>query len=153
MSNWIALTSEDLDDTKVAALMNALRSSALGATQDDPWEEIIATVVARIRAEVGQCERNTVDSDSAKIPASLKRLACRMAIFEMMGRLQMALSDDERDERRSDERLLVRISKCELAVEQPDTATAPEVQRTGGIEIVSTTPTARRATRASLRGL
>jgi phage gp36-like protein len=149
--NWLAITTDDLNDTKVAALVTALRSSALGSGQDDPVEEMIATVTARIRAEVGACPRNQVDSDTTKIPASLKRLGCRMVAFEMMGRLQIELNEDERDERRSDIRLLERIAKCELAIEIPDTPVPAEVQKGSTIEVVTETP--RQATRDKLKGL
>lgn len=149
--SWTTITTDDLNDTKVAALVTALRSSALGSGQDDPVEEIIATVIARIRAEVGACAKNEVDSDTTKIPASLKRLGCRMAVFEMMGRLQIELSEDERDERRADIRLLERIARCELAVETPDDPTESEVQHGGTIEVVTETP--RQATRDKLKGL
>lgn len=151
MPNWVTITTDDLEDTKVAPLVEALRTAALGASQDDPVEEMIATVVARIRAEVAGCSRNLVDSDTTKIPADLKRLACRMVVFEMMGRLQLPLNEDERDERRQDVRYLERISRCEVPVATPDSAAAPEVQQAGGFEQVGTTT--RQATRRTMRGL
>lgn len=149
--SWITLTTADLDDTKVAALLEALRSSALGTGQDDPVEEIIASVTARIRAEIQGCSRNQVDSDTTKIPASLKRLGCRMVVFDLMSRLQQDLTEDERSERKSDLRYLERIAACEVPIETPDNATAPDVQ--SGVRIAQVGTTNRRASRQTLSGL
>lgn len=149
--SWITITTDDLNDTKVAALVDSLRSSALAVGQDDPVEEEIATATAAIRQAIGTCPKNEVDSDTTKIPLSLKRLACRMIVFAMMGRLQMDLNQDERDERAADRRTLERIAECKLTIEAPDDPVASEGQQGGSMEVVNSTP--RQATRDKLKGL
>ena len=137
MSRWTPITASDLDDTKVAALVNALRNAALGAGQDDPVPEIIQSVVDRIRAEIAGCSRNQLDQDQTTIPKSLKRLACRMVITQAKNRLEMPLKEDERNQLRSDERYLERIARCEVPVDDPDNPITAPVQQTGGTTMVS----------------
>lgn len=152
MPNWITLIPDDLDDTKVAAVMAALRTAALREGQADPVTEVITRVTARIRAEIAGCARNRVDSDTTKIPADLKALACRMVVFEMMGRLPgQDLSEDERATRKEDLRYLERIARCDVPVATPDDAATPEVQQGGGFEQVGNP--VRLATRTKMQGL
>lgn len=120
MSNWTPITEADLKDTKVAALVDACRTAALGTGQTDPMPGIIANVVARIRAEIKGCSKNTLDANTAKIPADLKSLACRMVVREMQSRLRLALKDDEKEEWRQDVRYLERIASCDVPVAAPD---------------------------------
>jgi phage gp36-like protein len=138
MPRWTAITIDDLNDTKLAALVDALRTAALAGGQDDPSDEIIRNVVARIRAEISGCKTNVLDIDPTKIPNDLKSLACRMIIREMQSRLQEPLNEDERQEKRDDLEYLRRIAKCEVPVAVPDDPeTTPEVQQGGGVEVVT----------------
>jgi phage gp36-like protein len=148
---WTSITIADLRDTKVSALVEACRTAALGAGQSDPVPNIIANVVARIRAEVAGCSKNSLDADTAAIPADLKSLACRMIVREAMSRLQQPLNDDEREEQRNDLRYLERIARCEVPVAATDTPASGEVQSGSRIERVGI-PT-RVATREKLAGL
>ena len=140
MSRWITLTIDDLNDAKVAALVNALRNAALGSGQDDPVPELISSVTTRIRAEVAGCSRNLIDQDTTKIPASLKLLASRMVIVAAKNRLEMPLKEDERSQLRSDERYLERIAQCAVPIEDPDTPITAPVQQSGGVTLVSSRP-------------
>lgn len=135
MSRWVAITVDDLKAAKVAALVDACRTAALGGGQVDPMAEVISNVVYRIRAEIKGCRRNTLDADETHIPRDLRSLACRMVMRELQSRLQYALGDDEKEEQRNDLRYLERISKCEVPVALPDTALASEeVQSAGGVQ-------------------
>jgi hypothetical protein len=153
MPNWTAITVDDLNDTKVAALVDALRTAALAAGQDDPSDEIIGNVVARIRAEIKGCAQNVLDVDATKIPKDLKSLAARMIIRELMGRLRMPLTEDERIEEKNDLRYLERIADCDVPVATADTPeTTPSVQSGSAAEIV-TDRTDRKFTSDTLEGL
>jgi phage gp36-like protein len=125
---WIAITVDDLKDAKVAALVEACQTSALGTGQDDPTDTIIQDVVTRIRAEVAACRANSLDEDTTKIPADLKSLACRMIMRQCQSRLQIALNDDEREEQRNDLRYLERIAECKVPVSATDDPVTDEVQ-------------------------
>jgi phage gp36-like protein len=128
MSNWTAIATADLKDAKVAALIEAMQTAALGSGQTDPTPNIVANVVARIRAEIKGCAANQLDSDTTKIPADLKSLACRMIVREMQSRLQLPLNEDERQEKRDDLRYLERIANCDVPVVAPDNPVDGETQ-------------------------
>jgi len=129
--NWSAISIDDLNDAKAAALVAACRTAALGDGQADPVPNIIANVTSRIRAEISGCANNTLDADTTKIPNDLKSLAARIVMREAMSRLQQSLNDDEREEQRNDLRYLERIARCEVPVATPDDPiTSREVQST-----------------------
>lgn len=121
---WIILTFEQLDTAKAAALVTALRTAALGDGQPDPLPEIITAVTDRIRMEIAAGGKTRLSADPAKLPPSLKSLALRLVLREGQSRLNamgaMPLSDDEKEEWRQDVRLLERIAKGDITVEQPD---------------------------------
>lgn len=152
MARWTSITPDDLNDTKVAALVTALRTAALGSGQDDPVEEITANVVSRIRAEIRSCLDNLLDTDETTIPRDLKSLACRMVVREMQSRLQEALTEDERGEMRADLRYLERIAEGKVSIATPDNPQASsEVQTAGAIQIAR--KGCRRVTRETMEGL
>ena len=127
---WTTITTADLNATKLAPLMSALRTAALADGQADPVDAIKATVIDRIRRMISACRSNTVDADTTKIPESLKALACRMIVREAKDRLEIELTDTEKESWRVDEKELLAISRCEIPIETSDNATAPEVQST-----------------------
>jgi len=125
---WTSITITDLNASKLAPLVSALRTAALASGQSDPVDEIKATVITRIRNKVSTCATNKVETDTTTIPASLKALACRMIIREAKGRLEIDLTEDERTQQGIDEKELTAVSRCELVVDQADVPTAPLVQ-------------------------
>lgn len=129
MSNWVTITIDGIKDRKLAALVDALRSVALGEQQPDPTPNIIAAVTERIRTEVRACAKNSVDADEAKIPRSLLPEAVRMCIREMKGRLEMSLTDEELKAWDKDEENLRRVARCELAVTTPDDPSDGNIQQ------------------------
>lgn len=138
MSNWTAITEADLKDAKVAALIDAFSTAALGSGQTNPVPGVIANVVARIRSEIKGCSKNVLDADPAKIPADLKSLACRMIVRECQSRLRMPLKDDEKEEWRQDVRYLERIAACEVPVAAPDNPEAsPTVQNAAPVPSIA----------------
>jgi hypothetical protein len=128
MSNWTPITEADLNAVKMAPLMAALRTAALAEGQTDPVEAIVATVVDRVRRKIAACATNRVDADGATVPRSLLSLACRMVVREAKDRLEMEMSETEREAWRVDERELNDIAACKLPVELPDEAVDAPVQ-------------------------
>jgi hypothetical protein len=151
MANWVAISIDNLNNAKIAALVDALRTSALEVGQTERSAEIIEGVVNRIRAEVKGCATNQLDSDETKIPKDLKDLAVRMILRALKSAVEEPLMEDERADRDADERYLIRVSKCEVPIATPDDPIAGEVQAGGSVEIVSE-PT-RTVTRDTLKGL
>lgn len=137
MSNWIPITPDNLSDYKVDALVQALRTAALGAGQDDPSPAIIQSVIDRIRAECAGRRTNAVDANLSTIPKSLYPLAIRMAIRALKDRLEIALTDDERKQWSSDDTYLARIARCEVPIDLPDNPIAAPVEPHAAIQLVS----------------
>ena len=151
MANWINITVENLNNAKIAALVDALRTAALAEGQEERSAEIIQDVVNRIRDEIKGCATNQLDADSTKIPKGLKALAVRMVLRALKDAVEEPLTKDESDQRDLDERYLVRISKCEIPIATPDDPIAGDVQVGGAVEVVKAPqPT---VTRDTLKGL
>jgi len=122
MSNWTAITIQDLYDSQVAPLIDAANSVALGASQADRVTGTIAGVVLDIR---GQCARvNSLDSDTTKIPGSLKNLAVDMIYCRLKRSLQMELTEDERSNLKSCESRLQLIGDGKGFIDPPDSPIA-----------------------------
>lgn len=126
--SWTSITVADLKDAKVAALVEACQTAALGSGQTDPTANIIQDVVTRIRAEVAACRSNQLDADTTTIPSDLKSLAARMIMRQCQSRLQIQLNEDEREEQRNDLRYLERIAECKIPVAATDDPITDEVQ-------------------------
>jgi hypothetical protein len=128
---WIAITVDDLNDAKIAKLVTALRTKALGDSQTDPTPRIIQAVVNRIRRKVANNRKNRLDADETKIPKSLKKTAVVLTLAELKGRLEMALTADETKAVDKAEDDLKEIANGD-AIEEPDTPIAAPVQDTVG---------------------
>lgn len=128
--SWRSITDADLNAAKLAPLVSALRTAAIGDGQADPVNAIKATVVSRIRLKIQACASNVPDADESFIPDSLIALACRMILREAKSRLEMDLTDTEKKAWDVDERDLREIAACNLPVEAPTTATTPVAQST-----------------------
>lgn len=138
MSRWISITVEDLEDAKVAAMVDALRTAALQSGQTDPAPRRIQTVVDNIRRKIASCPQNQLDADTTTIPASLLDMAVDLILADLKGRLEIELTQDERDALARHTRDLDRIASCQDSVEQPDDAIDAEVQSTAGTPSVTT---------------
>ena len=148
--NWITLTASDLNDVKVAALVTAARTAALASGQSDPVDRVIAEVTQRIRTEIAAKGVHRTDTDTTKIPSSLRSLAARMIVRQLQSRLKIQLTEDERTEQKNDLRYLERIAANEVAVETPDNPVTPQIESGVGAQFVAKP---RRTTRTSLTGL
>lgn len=151
MPRWIPVTLSDLEDSKVAKLVTALRTKALAVGQTDPSVRVIASVVTDIRRKIASCRMNRTDADETTIPASLLPLATDLIIFRLKNRLEIPLTEDERNSQRSYESTLNRIAACDDVIEQPDDAETPAVESTSGTPSISNAgAVARRARRSGL---
>lgn len=151
MPRWIPITVADLEDSKVAKLVTALRTKALASGQTDPAPRVIASVITDVRRKIASCRTNLVDADETTIPASLLPLATDLIIFRLKGRLEIPLTEDERNSQRAHTDTLNRISACDDVIDQPDTPAAPAVESTSGTPRISNAGAlTRRARRSGL---
>jgi hypothetical protein len=127
--NWTTITLDDLKASGLAWVVEKAQDVSTGAV--DPAEEEIANAVSRVRRSVAS--GNPLDIDTAKIPGSLKGLTVRMALFALMERLRIPLSDDQRDTRKNDNSDLLRIADRKVLLEAPDDPmeTSPVPQNIG----------------------
>lgn len=135
--SWISITLDTLKEAKVAALIDAADSAALGSGQDNRAAGLIQGVVNEIRNAVATCPRNQVDSDTTKIPASQRDLAVDLIIARLKNAIEQDQSEDERSNIAERRRQLRDIAACDLVVDQPDTPVAPEVQQSGAAVVIS----------------
>jgi len=138
-NTWIVITRVDLDDYLLGAGMDAFSSAALEVGQTDPFLRIMPDVAARIRAEVRGCKANKVSNLANSIPPDLKTSACALIIEQMATRLSMGLPLTEAMKTAADkaDKYLVRISRCEVPITEPDDPqTTSDVQNGSIIETV-----------------
>lgn len=118
--SWIAITKSTLYDAKVAALIDATDTAALGSGQSSRAAAIIQGVVDDVRRKVASCRRNLLDSDVTKIPLGLKDTAVDLIIARLKVALEMDLSEDERRNVSKRDRDLNRVADCSDVVDAPD---------------------------------
>ena len=95
MPAWITIALNDLNDARVAELIEAFRTEELAAGQTDPMPRIIATVAAELRDCIAFGGR-TLSATADSIPAGLKDLAVGKIVRALKTRLLQAFTDDER---------------------------------------------------------
>jgi hypothetical protein len=137
MSRWISITVEDLNDAKIALLVDALRTKALADDQTDPTPRVTQSVIDLIRRKIASCRTNQVDVDETKIPRGLKTMAVDLIIAELKGRLEEDLTKDETEAIARHVADLNRIANCQDVVEQPDDAIDAPVEATSGRPSIS----------------
>lgn len=152
MPAWITITLADLNDARVAELVDALRKEELGAGQTDPMPRRIQTVVDEIRRCIAFCPSTPLDANTATIPAGLKDQAVEKIVRGLKGRLLLPLTDDEKDAEKLYQRRLEQLTRGEWPVDKPDTlAATPTVERSGASQVVSSDR--RNVTHDDVRGL
>ena len=153
MPNWIAITSTaDLEHYVVAALVTAINEAALGDTQDDRFTRVQADVISEVRMAVASNKTNELDSDTTKIPASLRPAACWLIANYMALGLGIALTEQQLDEVRNAREKLADVARGNLTVEEPDSVVDDsEAQAGAGAQLA--TYSDRTYTRDSQAGL
>jgi len=152
MPAWITLSLADLNDARVAELVEALRTEALGSGQTDPMARTIQMVIDEVRRCIAFCPRTPLDADTTAIPAGLKDMAVQKIVRTLKGRLLLPLSDDEKEAEKLYQKRLEQLTRCEWPVDIPATPiTTTPVQPSGGVSLVNSST--RQASRAKLAGL
>ena len=123
MSNWTPITADDLKSAGFGLIIDQAQTVSTGSV--DPVAEEIKKAVDDVRRScaIG----NRIDADPSKVPNSLKGLTVRKAVYALMRRLMLPLSDDDKDQESRDEKKLNRIEDKPGRVEVPDNAQADGV--------------------------
>jgi len=151
MPAWINISANDLRDYLLAEQVDALRSDERGAGQADPFINVSADIIRKVRSYIASNPENLVDSAELTIPPELKTDVCYLILAPLLGRLQIALSTDQGRMLDLAQTTLVALREKKLVVTRPDNAVAPAVQGGSAVELASSTR--RQATRESLAGL
>jgi hypothetical protein len=148
--NWTAIDATAVKTAKNAVFLDTARSIATAHGDGDPLPEMIADVVATIRAAVST--GNALDADTTKIPNSLKGMAVRMVVRRLKDYIQQPLTTDELKQADDDRSYLNRIIDGNIQFEKPDTSAGDaEMQEVGGLEQITGDGTV--ATRDTMKGL
>ena len=138
MPAWITIVLADLNDARVAELIEAVRKEELGAGQTDPMPRRIQTVTDEIRRCIAFRASTPLDADTTTIPTGLKDMAVEKIFRGLKGRLLIPLTDDEKDAEKLYQKRLEQLTRCEWPVDKPDTvATTPTVEKSGASRVVS----------------
>lgn len=138
MPAWITVTLADLNDARVAELIDALRKEELGAGQTDPMPRRIQTVIDEVRRFTAKCASTPLDIDTTKIPPSTKDNAVEEIVRRLKKRLLISLTDDEVRDDKKYQAMLEDLRDGKWPVDATDTpATTPTVTTTGSSQIIS----------------
>lgn len=120
MTNWIHLSTADIEDYLIAAQLQALRNQALGDTQDDPVTQATLDITQRVRAEVASCPRNRISATLESIPPELKVSAIALIIEAAQSRIPYFGMTEEQARNADNARaLLERVAAGTFAITQP----------------------------------
>lgn len=151
MPAWITIIAANLNDYLVAEQVDALRTAALAAGQADPFTNVSADVIRKVRQYIASNPDNVVDATELTIPPELKIDVCHLIIAPMLGRLGIALTKDQDKQLDLAHSTLIALREKKLLVSKPVDAVEPDVQSNNGAELASSTT--RRATTKALRAL
>lgn len=130
MPAWFTPSIADLNEARVAELVEALRSEELANGQPDPMPGIITKVTDEVRSCIGFCASTQLDIDSTKVPANLKDMIVQKIFRTMKGRLLQPLREDEKDEEEIYQDRLLKLTRCAWPVDKTDTPIATESVQT-----------------------
>lgn len=151
MSNWTPITLADLEDSKLAPLVDALRTAALADSQSDPAPRLVQKVVDLVRGKIKSNPKNVLDSDVTTVPKSLVSLTVDLVIFELKDRLEQELTEYELRVFSRHNATLDRVADGKDKVDAPDDAVEADVADASGVEVLSSNPP--RTTRQRMNGL
>ena len=112
MSNWLTITPDHLKAAGHSAILSRAQTLAVGDI--DPVSDSIGSAVARVRRAVEAA--NDLDTDVTKVPKSLEDVTVRLALFRLMERIGLPLSDDQRKSRELDATDLKELSARRILI-------------------------------------
>lgn len=149
---WVTIAQTDVENYVVAALVTAINTAALGDTQTDRFTRVSSDVIQQVRMSVASESENILDSDSTKIPQSLRPDACWIIAGLMAQGLGIQLTDQQANELANARERLNSVAKGDLTIEVPDAEDdSPDSQAGSGVQMITgSTPIFTRSTMAGL---
>jgi len=149
---WSTITQAHVENYVVAALVSAINEAALGDSQTDRFTTVQADVTAEIRMAVASDSSNVLDTDTTKIPQSLRSAGAWLIAGYMAQGLGIQLTDQQANELANARERILAVSRGDLTVEQPDNADdSPDGQKGQGVSMI--TPQDRVFTVSTMNGL
>jgi len=120
-NNWIPFTEEDVKHYLPAKQLRAIRNALSAPGFMDPFPQMMDDVIVQIRAEVHSSPEGEIDDDPSTIPYTLKSSACYLLIEALFAAVPgMKLSSEQVRLAEKSRQRLIRVSKGELSVPEPD---------------------------------
>lgn len=132
--DWVEVTEAAMNNTRAAALVEALRTAALAEEQADPVDELIGDIVNEVRSAIAMGYGISDAASATSVPASLLRMVSRMVIWEAKGRLELDRAFDEPDHR-EDLRRMDRLRSGKEPLVQPDEVESAPVASAAAVAI------------------
>jgi hypothetical protein len=157
MSAWKAIEKDDLKPFLVAAQVEALDTSALGAWQGPRFEEAMPRVAARVRGKIASARFNgkttfRLSATTDSVPPELFMATCLLIVQALQPGLSLPLTQDQKDQIASAEKDLDAVAAGKFAVSEPDDPQDPSPYQAGGfVQVVHAN--CRDATRDKMRGI
>lgn len=120
MSNWRPIVLDDLNAAGTSGKVTIILSAATARALPDPSAAAIAAVTQELRAAIGFSGKYSVDQDVTALPSGLIDLAIGRIVRRMAKSVQLALTDDERNDERTYETRLDKIRQGLWPVEAAD---------------------------------
>lgn len=135
---WVTVTQAHVENYVVAALLSAIDEAALGDSQTDRFTTVQSDVTGEVRMAVASNSENVLDSDSTKIPQSLRSAASWLIAGYMAQGLGIDLTDQQANELANARQKLESVARGDLTVEQPDTVDpTPDSQSGSGVSMIT----------------
>lgn len=136
---WVTVTKENLRNYVVSALVDAIDEAALGESQIERFTAVHSDTIAEVRMAVASNIDNILDSDTTKIPQSLRSAAAWLICNYMAQGLGIVLTESQLAEVTSAREKLRDVANGDIAVELADVPdTTPDAQvDAAAVELVS----------------
>lgn len=148
MPRWITITEADVLAALNNAELNAYRTVAKQAGQDDPLPAVITSVTDDVRSA---CAAGTNKLNTTGIPASLRNTALDVIIYRLANRVAPQLAEKRKPAHDEAIERLGKVESGKRPVEKPDTAASATFQ--GAEVVVSDDVQPRRFKRDQTNGL
>lgn len=147
---WIKLAPEDLEYALNKPQLETLKAESLRNLKRNIAQDVIDSIVARVRAEIAASGLNALDADHSRIPYELRDCALRLAVEALHLRvpsIEMSAAQSKHADLARE--TLLRIATGQLPVSRPLVA----VRTASAKRSVYSKSSPRKITRATTEGL
>ncbi|HEY1791557.1 MAG TPA: hypothetical protein VGG34_01450 [Opitutaceae bacterium] len=122
MSNWVTVTTDNLNASSVSGKVAIIRQIATNKGMPDPAPAAIATITGELRAVVGFSGKYALDTVLTAIPGGLLDFAVKKIVRDMSKTVGIQLTEDERTDEKVYEARVDKIRLGDWPIDLPDNA-------------------------------